>query len=95
MPRTAVALAPLLLALAAVLACRSSTATGTGPAATATSAARAEPRSHLVCEDEKPTGSNIPVRTCRRVLDDPQRDHARDVTIDELNRPQVQTRSGR
>lgn len=91
MPRTAVALAPLLLALA----CRTSTATGTGPAATAASPARAEPRSHLVCEDEKPTGSNIPIRTCRRVLDDPQRDHARDVTIDELNRPQVPVKSGR
>jgi hypothetical protein len=95
MPRTTAAVAPLLVALAAGLGCRGATAAGTGQAAAAAPTARAEPRTHLVCEDEKPTGSNIPVRTCRRVLDDPQRDHARDVTIDELNRPQVQVKSGR
>lgn len=75
-------------------ACRAPTATRTGDAATGTAAARAEPGSRLVCEDERPTGSNIPVRRCYRVLDDVQRDHARDVTIDQLNQRGGQMKQG-
>ena len=90
MPRLVFAVA-FLAALAAGAAC-STPATRTGPGAAA--AASPEPGPRVVCEYERPTGSNIPVRTCRRVADDQQRDHARDAAIDDLNRPQTQSRSG-
>ncbi|HVI73442.1 MAG TPA: hypothetical protein VM683_00530 [Anaeromyxobacteraceae bacterium] len=92
MPRLVFAVA-FLAALAAGAAC-STPATRTGPGATAAAAASPEPGARVVCEYERPTGSNIPVRTCHRVADDQQRDHARDAAIDDLNRPQTQSRSG-
>ncbi len=76
-----------LIALASGSACR------TTPSGAPAQAA-AEPGTRVVCEYEKPTGSNIPVRTCYRVHDDLQRDHALDAAIDALNRPHTQGISG-
>ncbi len=66
----------------------------TGAAADQAALAKATPGTRVICEYERPTGSNIPVRTCYRVLDDLERDHARDVTIDELNKPHAQMKGG-
>ena len=66
----------------------------TGEAATRGALTKAIPGTRVICEDERPTGSNIPIRTCYRVLDDVQRDHARDMTIDELNKPHAQMKAG-
>jgi curli biogenesis system outer membrane secretion channel CsgG len=92
MPRLVFAVA-FLAALAVGTAC-STPATRTGPGATAAAAASPEPGPRVVCEYERPTGSNIPVRTCRPVADDLQRNRARDAATDDLNRPQTQSRSG-
>ncbi len=91
---TRLAAASAILLLLGSGACRAPTATRTGPAATPEAAARAEPGSRLVCEDETPTGSHIPVRRCYRVLDEVRRDHARDAIIDELNKPSAQMKRG-
>jgi hypothetical protein len=94
MPRLALACASLA-ALSTVPACYNPGALSAGSGSTAAASARAEPGTRLVCQDERPTGSNIPVRTCYRVLDDLQRDNARDATIDALNRPHAQMKGGK
>jgi len=82
----------LLVPLLAV-GCASARPT-TAASRTGAAANQAAPGTRVICEYEKPTGSNIPVRTCYRVLDDLERNHARDMAIDELNKPRMQMKAG-
>ncbi|HYS83360.1 MAG TPA: hypothetical protein VEM76_21845 [Anaeromyxobacteraceae bacterium] len=83
-----------LLAVGCVGARPTTTTSRTGAAANQAPVVKPAPGTRVICEDETPTGSHIPVRTCYRVLDDLERNHARDAAIDALNKPQTQMRSG-
>jgi hypothetical protein len=83
-----------LLAVGCAGARPATSTSGAGEAADRAALTKSAPGTRVICKYEKPTGSNIPERTCYRVLDDLQRDHSRDMTIDELNKPQAQMKAG-